>query len=388
MLKSLVIKNFRMLEDFQVEKLGHVNLIVGKNNSGKSSVLEALRIYAGSANLTLLQKIADEHHEKFLPSKMDASEADNSQPFESFFPQRFFPRQDDVSIKIGDPSTDLLEIEHILLSEQQETITRPSGEAETRIRQKPLPKNHIKDWEEYLQIEYLQLASSSLLITKGNQRATLRFHPENSAIRPLGGELFPAHPCSFVPTRFLPSEELADAWDKIALTSDHETVKQALKIIAPEFEDIAFVRHHHRAENLLGRVAKIKLAGYERPVPMNSLGDGMQRVLQLTLKAISARNGFLLVDEFENGLHYSVQEKIWDLLFKLAGTLNIQIFATTHSWDCIESFAQVAKDRKDAQGMLFRMGRSVRTSDNGKIIATVFDEDQLFNITQTDVEVR
>jgi len=50
MLNSLEIKNFRILEDFKVSKLGRVNLIVGKNNSGKSSVLEALRIYAGNAH--------------------------------------------------------------------------------------------------------------------------------------------------------------------------------------------------------------------------------------------------------------------------------------------------------------------------------------------------
>ena len=49
-LKSLDIKNFRILEDFQVNKLGRVNLIVGKNNSGKTTVLEAIRIYAGNAN--------------------------------------------------------------------------------------------------------------------------------------------------------------------------------------------------------------------------------------------------------------------------------------------------------------------------------------------------
>ncbi|MEI6730675.1 MAG: AAA family ATPase, partial [Pseudomonadota bacterium] len=56
-LSSLHIKNFRMLEDFQVKKLGKVNLIVGKNNSGKSTVLEALRIYAGGANRYLLEAI-------------------------------------------------------------------------------------------------------------------------------------------------------------------------------------------------------------------------------------------------------------------------------------------------------------------------------------------
>ena len=73
---------------------------------------------------------------------------------------------------------------------------------------------------------------------------------------------------------------------------------------------------------------------------------------------------------------------------KLAEQLNIQVFATTHSWDCIESFTKVAVDDQSSEGVLFRMGRSVRTSDNGKVIATVFDENQLQNITQADVEVR
>ena len=69
MLNSLNIKNFRSLEDFQVTKLGRVNLIVGKNNSGKSSVLEALRIYAGNANQELLEKIAQGHDEKHFLDK-------------------------------------------------------------------------------------------------------------------------------------------------------------------------------------------------------------------------------------------------------------------------------------------------------------------------------
>jgi AAA15 family ATPase/GTPase len=114
----------------------------------------------------------------------------------------------------------------------------------------------------------------------------------------------------------------------------------------------------------------------------------MLRILQLVLKLLSAKGGFLLIDEFENGLHYSVQEKVWTLLFDTAKKLDIQIFATTHSWDCIESFTKVAVARKDVDGVLFRMGRSVRTSDNGRMIATVFDKVALANITQADVEVR
>ena len=114
----------------------------------------------------------------------------------------------------------------------------------------------------------------------------------------------------------------------------------------------------------------------------------MLRVLQLALKLFAAKGGLLLIDEFENGLHYSVQEKEWGLLFEVAERHNIQIFATTHSWDCIESFTKVAVARTETDGVLFRLGRSVRTSDQGRVIATVFDEAALQNITQQDVEVR
>ena len=106
------------------------------------------------------------------------------------------------------------------------------------------------------------------------------------------------------------------------------------------------------------------------------------------MKLVSAKGGFLLIDEFENGLHYSTQEKIWALLFEMAEKLDIQVFATTHSWDCIESFNKVALEHKDVGGVLFRMGKSVRTSDKGKIIATVFSEDELATMTQIDMEIR
>lgn len=125
-----------------------------------------------------------------------------------------------------------------------------------------------------------------------------------------------------------------------------------------------------------------------QPISLNSMGDGMLRILQLALKVYPAKDGFLLIDEFENGLHYSIQEKVWDWLFELSEQLNIQVFATTHSWDSVESFAKIALTRKDTDAILFRVGRSVKTSDKDKVIATEFSKEKLADITQADVEVR
>ena len=197
--------------------------------------------------------------------------------------------------------------------------------------------------------------------------------------------------CSVIPTQFISLDELADDWDNIAFTEHGEIVRQAMRIITPEFEELMFVRNEERRPTYrqnFQRSAKVKLTDMPRGVPLNSLGDGMVRVLQLALKIFPAKGGFLLIDEFENGLHYSIQEKIWALLFEMSLKLDIQIFVTTHSWDCIESFTKVAIARKDVDGVLFRMGRSQRTSDRGRVIATVFDEAALNTITQSNMEVR
>lgn len=197
-------------------------------------------------------------------------------------------------------------------------------------------------------------------------------------------------PCSVIPTQFISIDDLAGEWDKIVFTEYEDVVRDALRIITPEFENLTFVRNDedNRYPKRFGRLAKVKVSDSQHPVPLNSLGDGMLRVLQLVLKIFPAKGGFLLIDEFENGLHFSVQEKVWELLFEMAHKLDIQVFATTHSWDCIESFAKAAIARKDVEGVLFRVGRSAKESNRDKVIATVFDEVALYNITQTDVEVR
>ncbi|WP_262965892.1 AAA family ATPase [Methylobacter psychrophilus] len=381
MLNSLNIKNFRSLEDFQVTKLGRVNLIVGKNNSGKSSVLEALRIYAGNANQELLEKIAQSHDEKHFLDKNLYDGLDTSLPYEDLFTHRAFP-EGESPIVIGeiDGTDTALKIHHAFIVEKDYFVSDEQGNKETIKRSTSITNIELK--------KICKVLSEGLLVKKNTDTTTIDFNVVSADFRryvTVGNPM----PCSFIPTQLIAMNELANDWDSIALTEAEETVKEAMKIILPEFVNLTFVNDFSYSESkAVRRVAKVKIKGISRPVPLNSLGDGMLRILQLVLKLFSAKNGFLLIDELENGLHYSVQEKVWRLLFELSDKLDIQVFATTHSWDCIESFAKVAMDKKDIDGVLFRVGKSVRTSDKGRVISTVFDQEQLYSITQSDVEVR
>ena len=389
MLNSLEIKNFRILEDFKVSKLGRVNLIVGKNNSGKSSVLEALRIYAGNAQRGLLEQIAAGHDETYRLKENEQIESDTRFPFEDLFTGRQFPQDETLAISIGELASgdDALRMAHGFFIEEEDSVKDDSGEIiRTRTRLNRISSPSHDDLSSVA-------ISHALFVTKWarsfphiqlDQSGSSRFRYPPIKI---SGTL----PCSVIPTQFISIDDLADEWDKIVFTEHEEVVRDALRIITPEFENLTFVRNDEDNKSLrrgFRRFAKVKISDSPHPVPLNSLGDGMLRVLQLVLKIFPAKGGFLLIDEFENGLHFSIQEKVWELLFEMAQKLDIQIFATTHSWDCIESFAKAAIARKDVEGVLFRVGRSVKESNRGKVIATVFDEDALYNITQADVEVR
>ena len=95
-------------------------------------------------------------------------------------------------------------------------------------------------------------------------------------------------------------------------------------------------------------IAVVRLSDSPERYPLKSMGDGLSRVLQMTLALVSAKDGILLVDEFENGLHWTVQPKLWQLVFRLAKRLNVQVFATTHSQDCVKAFSSVWQDDEDA----------------------------------------
>ena len=116
---------------------------------------------------------------------------------------------------------------------------------------------------------------------------------------------------------------------------------------------------------------------------MYSLGDGMLRALGISLALVSVKDGILLIDEFENGLYYTVQPDLWQFIFRIARRLNVQVFATTHSWDCIEAFQRAAREDHQEEGLLIRL-----ESKTGEIGVTLYDERELTIATREHIEVR
>jgi len=107
---------------------------------------------------------------------------------------------------------------------------------------------------------------------------------------------------------------------------------------------------------------------------LTELGDGVRHLVSIVTSLYAAENGYLFIDEIDNGIHYSVLDELWKIIFVLSKQLNVQVFATTHSKECIESFNRVQLDLKDDQSFYFEMAKNIKTKE---IFMRDLDNDQL-----------
>ena len=124
-------------------------------------------------------------------------------------------------------------------------------------------------------------------------------------------------------------------------------------------------------------VFKLKLKDRDMPVLLSSMGGGLNRYIAIVCAIWKCKNGQLFIDEVENGIHYTKHGKLWEIIFKTSKQANCQIFAATHSRECIESFSRTAEKYDHENLKYVNFSRTVDNPDD--IVATVLDSVGLEN---------
>jgi AAA15 family ATPase/GTPase len=109
----------------------------------------------------------------------------------------------------------------------------------------------------------------------------------------------------------------------------------------------------------------------------------MVRILSIVLEIVRASHGVVLIDEIENGLHHSVMVNVWEAIAFAARQSNVQLFATTHSWELIQAAHQAFETSELYDFRLHRLDRI-----NGEIRAVTFDQETLATAVEMNLEVR
>ena len=356
-LPDLLIKEFRGIESLLVPRLGRVTLIAGKNGVGKTTLLDAVRIYAARGAYSVLMDILQNREEFTIAVDEDGDETLIPDVASLFYGRRL---ESDSCISIGLVSeTQQLAIKVGSMVFSKENLS--DGDESLLTVQFPGRKAHE------IPINYLQRSNPPY-------RRLRRDESENSSTLP----------CESLGPTLPGNTYMARLWDKVALTDNEDQAVKTLQLIYDdEVERIAVIGDEKRSHPFYSRRAVVKIKGQDQPVPLKSLGDGAVRLFGVALALANSRDGFLVIDEAENGIHHSVQSDFWKMVVKVARENNVQVLATTHGWDCVAGFAQAAVESEEAEGVLIRLEK-----DDEQMRVVEYSEKYLQIAAKQGIEVR
>ncbi len=372
MIKSLYIKNFKNIQELTINSLGNVNLIVGKNNVGKSTLLEAISVYLANGNEEYLRQLLESRGEAI---KLYSTEENKEEVIGSRYLSLFYERQENLSKQFA-----------IVIGETED------DKGATRISQVYILEESYND-EDNLNRTRRTSCSNEDLETVTNASTIMT----GLGLKIISGKFSNIIPFSragrgfsnvenrakfqYVHTVDFQTEKNAVFFDKIALSPEEEYIIEALQIINPKINRINFLYEDGERRGHSARIPVVTLEEDENKYRLSSMGDGINRILTIILAMLNCKGGVMLLDEFETGLHYSVQDELWRIIFMLSEKLNIQVFVTSHSNDCINSFART---NTNGQGVLIRL-----ENRKGYIVAVEYeDNNELMFATNNNVEIR
>ncbi len=302
-----------------------MNLLVGKNNCGKSSILEAVQLLVtgDTVNLTKIAAARDEleyyHDQDVLDNYGKTANASH------FFHGHQIDLQSELSIS-SENSTFSMKIVGLSFLDDKSIPSAGIGN-----QGKLIP----------MEQEYLLHANSSITgerktpLTQEGLIAEIHpfFNRPDTDINNNKDELLPI---MMITSKSLDSASMSSLWDTVVIEGDETEAVKALQIIEPEVESIQFLSSYSSYGGVW-----LGLNSRKKRIPLGSMGDGVKRMLALSLALANVQGGVLLIDEIDTGLHWTVMEDMWKLIIQTADVLDIQIFATTHSQDCIRGLGDL-----------------------------------------------
>ena len=365
MIQSFYIQNFKNFGELSFPLLKRVNLIVGKNNVGKSTLLEAIAVYLSEGDEFCLKDILTARGEDLPYSRPSDDIRDVVKDrLLSLFHGWEENYSKDYCIKLAEHQDNPVTINQVYIADY-----RKDGIADG----KTLYVYHQED---------IDAADGKLTITTGGLFSQKTDGGAN-IIRydhslPFAAKPFKKVPYQMVHTVDFNSSSNAILYDKISLSPLEDYIVKALNIINDNIDRITFVTEELRERY---RIPVVSLKDSGKRVRLSSMGDGLNRVLTIILSLLNSKDGVLLLDEFETGLHYSVQKQLWEIIFMLAEELNIQVFVTSHSSDCLKTFS---KANINEQGMLIRLEQR----KSGIIPVCYSDNKDITFASENNIELR
>lgn len=359
MYKKLIIHGFRGIKHLEVEDFRQVNLIVGKNNCGKTTILESLFLLTGPTNPQLPLKIngfrdldiVDENSWRVFFNKLDI----------------------DSGIKVSGKLDNPREERDLIIRPDVKSVTLSKTTIDKELIDIKGSYTGVTPFVDGLILEYSFVTSGA---KKSKKPITAKVIATGTGIEfKVPRDYKETLRGIFINAKTI-SGDIGTRFNDIQIRKQTDRIVKVLRQIEPSLVDLS-----------LGADGIVYCdIGLDRLLPLNVMGDGMFRLLSIILSILDAQDGIVLIDEIENGFHYSSQEILWDAIFESAKEFNVQIFATTHSIECTEAFSSSYSRIVQNNDDIARLYRIERKGDDFRVVS--YDHDILEASLDSGWEVR
>ncbi len=310
MFESLRIRNYRVFSDLEIRDLSRINLIGGKNNSGKTSLLEAIFLLAGGGNAKALLNVN-------VIRELAAEPGSTRQAVDILWKPIFHDMDMSCPIEIEGRYSPHGSLSLEISSERMQTASFPLESTpvmEGMTSMADLANGHS------LTVRY---ANNGVIRSEGHIVLKNREYEigQDAVDVPFNLTILTSQSGNV--------QEDAIRLGRLRQQKQGDLLLESLQVIEPRLQSVED-NSASGAPMIWGDI------GLSELVPLAVMGDGMTRLARLILAIASCPDGVVLVDEVENGIQHSVMSKVWKSIAAVAERFDTQIFATTHSYECIE----------------------------------------------------
>ena len=350
MISEFSIKNFRCFKEIVIKRWDRVNLIAGKNNVGKTTLLEAIWLHEGAHNAQLALTV----------EKLRGITSFDLKTFlDELFTEFKGEKQINLTARYQDGKSLVAKITRIENTQAQPILTERT------------------DLESGTGIQFEAIDGGDTL------RKSQLFWSLDSKGRPslqTEGSGDPLRPSTILISTGLSKEDKnrnnAERFSRQVESKRKQEIVSSLKLIERRLVDLELIKRGYQ-DVICGDI------GLDKMLPLSLMGEGMERYLAFVLSILDAENGIVLIDEIENGFHHSIYPIIWTNLAKLARKHNVQLIATTHSYECLEAAHRSFKEDKKYDFVLHRLDRV-----GDRIEDVSYEQETLEEALKGDLEIR